>query len=111
MNRGDAKIIKLEILIDNTPITESYADEIELTINKQGDVHCIKKTLSNGDIVWNSEYGMYEVYLSQNDTFTLCDGNNPSQIRILKNNLVVSSGLVKFELGDANSKEELPNAE
>ena len=111
MNRGDAKIIKLDILIDDAPITEAYADEIELTINKQGDVHCIKKTLSKGEITWNNEYGMYEVYFSQSDTFVLGDGNNPAQIRILKDNKVVSSGLVRLKIGDVNSKEVPKNAE
>ena len=103
MNRGDACYLSLSINIDGSPITEGYADDIELTINKASGSNCIQKYLSKGEVTWDSENSKYKVYLSQEDTYKLVTGQNPWQLRILKDNIVISSRFGNIMLGDVYS--------
>ena len=107
MNRGDSTYLSLNITISGIPITEDYADEIELTFNPQDSCYCVQKYLSKGDIIWNNVKQKYEAFLSQQDSFKLHSGDNHYQIRLLKNGSVVSSKFGAFILGNVNSKEVL----
>lgn len=107
MNRGDAVTLTLNIKVDNVYITENYADEIELTFNKQNELECVQKTLSNGDIVWNETEGKYQVTLSQKDTYKFRPCTNSVQIRILKDGQVISSAINTIEVGETNSQNTL----
>lgn len=107
MNRGDAQIISLSINIDGEPISEGYADDIELTFNAQSGAHCVKKKLKNGTIAWDAANNRYAAYLSQEDTFRFTVGDNKWQLRLLKGNIVISTQFGTLSVGDANSKEVL----
>ena len=107
MNRGDAKTLTLNIFINNEPITSDYADEIEVTFNKECGSFCVQKTLSNGDITWNEAVSKYQMFLSQEDTFKLKTGVNTVQLRLLKGDVVISSIINSFTIGGVNSKEVL----
>ena len=109
MNRGDAQIISLTITISGEPITEGYADEIELTINPDSSQNCVKKKLTTGDIVWNGMISKYTTLLSQADTFKMLSGANTYQLRIKKGEEVVSSVIGSLKFGNANSSEILTN--
>lgn len=105
MNRGDAFIIGLGIKVDEEPIVEGYADEIEFTLNPEASENFVQKKLTTGEIVWNTD--KYYVYLSQADTFKCKSGTNKWQIRLKKDANVISSAFGKLTLGEANSREVL----
>lgn len=105
MNRGDAFIIGLGILVDKAPITEDYADEIEFTLNPEASENFVQKKLTSGEIFWNTD--KFFLYLSQEDTFKCKSGTNKWQIRIKKDSNVISSTMGKLVLGEANSREVL----
>lgn len=107
MNRGDANYLTLNIKVNSVDIGQHYADEIELTFNKENGLHTIKKTLSDGGITWNATRNKFMAYLSQEDTFNLEDGANTWQIRLLKDDVVISNTISIINIGDANSKEVL----
>lgn len=107
MNRGDARVVPLTILIDDQPITEGYADEIELTFNQENNRGCVKKKLSTGDITWDSERSQYVTILTQEDTFKFKAGQNTYQFRLLVGNEVISSIDQPIYVGRANSNEVL----
>lgn len=107
MNRGDAGKLSLTIIIDTEPITEGYADDIEVTFNPDNTRCCVKKLLSKGEVIWDSENDEYTINLTQNDTFKMHEGDNKVQIRILKDSEVLSSDLTTFIIGAVNSEEVL----
>lgn len=107
MNRGDANTIILNINVNTQPIPENFADEIELTFNPQNSLHSVRKTKKDGTIIWNDELNKFTCYLSQEDTYKLLTGSNTWQIRLLKDNMVMSTILGDFALGAVNSKEVL----
>ena len=111
MNRGDARIISLNITIAGNPIAENYADEIELTINPETTCNCVKKKLSDGTIIWNVEKQKYIALLTQEDTFKLIVGNNTYQLRVKKDIEVVSSAIKYIKFGSTNSTEVLVDPE
>lgn len=105
MNRGDAGCLLLNIKINGTPITQNYPDNIELTFSVANAK--ITKTLKNAEIVWNTEKSCFQTILTQADTFKMVAGNNPWQIRVLKDDNVVSSRVGAFNLGETISKDVL----
>ena len=107
MNRGDSLIAIIDIEIENEPIENNYADEIEVTFNDQRTRNCVRKTLSSGGVIWSSDYGKYGVVLSQEDTFKFTRGKNTFQVRVLHGDEVISSDVEGFLVGDANSSEVL----
>lgn len=107
MNRGDATTLTLNIFINGEPITNDYADEIEITFNKECGSFCVQKTLSDEQIVWNASSEKYEMFLTQEDTFKLRTGVNTVQLRLLKDGNVISSIINSFNIGGVNSKEVL----
>lgn len=111
MNRGDAQYIELSITIDGVPITEDYPDEIELTFNPECCNHSVRKLLSDGGITWNELNDKFQVFLTQADTFTMKAGCNSWQIRVLKDDMVISSKQGDINLGETNSRKELGNAQ
>ena len=111
MNRGDAKIISLNIKIAGVPIEQGFADEIELTINPQNTRNCVKKTLSDETIEWDANKQKYVAYLTQEDTFKLIAGNNSYQLRVKKGDEVISSAIKYMKFGCTNSTEVLEDSE
>lgn len=117
MNRGDTSYLMLNYSINGNPLSEGDYEEIELTINEQSSFRCVKKLLSEGEIVWgtmnyieNDEektFTGYYVHLSQEETFKLGKGANEVQIRILDNNEVGSSAVSTIDLGRVLSNEVL----
>ena len=109
MNRGDARVISLNIKVAGVPVEQDFADEIELTFNPQNGPNCIKKLLSNGSIEWNGD--KYVTYLTQEDTFKLMSGNNSYQLRVKKGINVISSTIKNIKFGRVNSIEVLESTE
>lgn len=105
MNRGDAQYIVLSININGEPLEEGYPDDIELTFNAQATAYCVQKSLKKGTIQWNSQEGKYVTFLNQADTYTMKNGLNTWQLRLLKNENVISTSIGKFILGETNSRE------
>ena len=103
MNRGDTANISLDISIDDTSITEGYADDIEVTFNPNQSPYCVTKSLKNGGIVWDTENETYVMRLAQSDTFKLRTGENGWQVRLLIGDDVISSDIQTIEIGPANS--------
>lgn len=113
MNRGDAQYIELTITIDGVPITEDYPDEIELTFNHEEcpSNNSVRKLLSKGEIEWNDLNDKFQTFLTQADTFKMKSGSNTWQIRVMKDDIVISSKQGVINLGDSNSRKELGNAQ
>lgn len=111
MNRGDAQNIALTINIDGEPITEGYAEEIELTFNPNGCNHQVIKSLKKNEIYWNDLEDKYFTMLTQQDTFKMKAGVNTWQLRLLKDGEVISTAIGQLVLGEANSSEVLTNAQ
>lgn len=111
MNRGDARVISLNIKIAGEPIQEGFADEIELTINPQNTRNCVQKTLTGETIEWDANKHKYVAYLTQEDTFKLIAGNNSYQLRVKKGIDVISSAIKYLRFGCTNSTEVLEDSE
>ena len=118
MNRGDTSFLMLNYTINGDPLTENSYTEMELTINEQSSVKCVKKLLSAGDIEWGTlsytdseghpqTFTGYYAHLSQEETFTLQQGSNEVQLRILANDEVGSSAVSSMTLGKVLSSEVL----
>lgn len=104
MNRGDAKVIGFNICINGSPIERDYPDDIEFVINSD-DV--VRKTLSSSAIYWDAANERFETYLSQQDTFKLDVGKNRWQLRLIKDNIVVSTLIGVILIGEVISDEVL----
>lgn len=117
LNRGDTVCLLLNYQINGTPLEENAYQEIELQINVQGSYNAIKKTLSNGDIVWGEvsylhdgepeTFTGYFTNLSQEETFRLSSGKTDVQLRIMLNEEVGSSAISSIDLGQVLSKQVL----
>jgi hypothetical protein len=107
MNRGDAGVLSLDIDIIDEPISQDFADDIEVTFNPQCGPNCVQKSLKDGTIYWDATTSKYLMFLQQADTYKMKTGANTVQCRLLKDNIVVSSGINTFFLGNVNSKEIL----
>lgn len=103
MNRGDTANISLDISIDDAPIAEGYADDIEVTFNPNQSPYCVMKSLKNGGISWDAESAKYVMRLAQSDTFKLRTGENGWQVRLLIGDDVMSSDIQTIEIGPVNS--------
>ena len=64
-NRGDTIDITLAYTVNGQPIEENQFDEIEVYIGEN------RYLLTDGDIVWNNEQGMYTLFVDQEDSFKL----------------------------------------
>ena len=107
MNRGDALGLVLYITVNDEPITQEYADQIELTLNPELQGHSVRKILSDGGIYWEPSEERFIARLTQADTFALKPGTNTWQLRVLKGEMVISTIIGKINVGDANSKRVL----
>ena len=109
MNKGDTVNLLLDYQINDEPLQRDAYQEIELQINKDTSQKSIKKTLSSGEIKWETvEYdgGTFEgyvVHLTQSETISLGAGQAMVQIRVKMNGEVGSSASSMFSLGDALS--------
>lgn len=100
MNKGDTITIYLNYTVDGVPIAENDFDEIEFSIGSK------RYTLTGEDIVWDESAGAYKVALSQADTFAL-GYDSRYQVRLKKDNTVISSGISVLSLGPTISKETI----
>ena len=107
MNRGDATVISLDITIDDEPIEQDYADDVEVTFNPQCGSNCVQKSLKDETIYWDATTSKYLMFLTQEDTYKLKTGANTVQLRVLKDDIVTSTAINTFFLGNVNSKEIL----
>ncbi len=95
-NQGDTLDITLDYTINGEPLTNGLCDEIEVSIgNKQ-------YTLTNGDIVWNSELEKYTLFVGQEDTFAL-GRIAPYQVRFRIGTKVASVPICKLIIGGSIS--------
>lgn len=99
-NQGDTITFILDYTIDDVPLEEYEANEIEFSIGAK------RYTLSGGDIAIDETTGKYAVSISQSDSLTL-DSVANYQIRIQKNGEVVSSEIDWILLGRTISKTEI----
>lgn len=110
MNKGDANWLFLNIKINGSNITQNYADEIELTFNKLAN-NSITKSLQEETIVWDITTSKFKTFLSQEETFKFNVGINNWQIRILKDDNVISNIISTITIGDVNSRNVLKEDE
>lgn len=101
MNEGDTLKIILAYTVDGSPIEEGQFDEIEFSIGNR------RYTLGNG-VVWDSEIGMYTIFISQQDSFAIglykgSKSNVGYQLRLRKGVWVASTKIKKFFLGETIS--------
>lgn len=109
MNRGDTICLMLDYQVNNEPLVEGAYEEIELQINNESASKSMKKTLTGGDIVWETvtylnngveeSFTGYVVHLTQSETFSLNAGQSEAQLRIKMNGEVGSSENSKIKLG------------
>lgn len=118
LNRGDTVCLLLNYSLNGDPLQEGAYQEIELQINKQGIYNAVKKTLSDGSIVWGEvsylddegqaqTFTGYYANLSQEETFRLSSGASNIQLRIMLNDEVGSSAISSINLGQVLSSQIL----
>lgn len=118
LNRGDTVCLLLNYNLNGEPLVEGAYQEIELQINKQGIFNAVKKTLSDGSIVWGEvsylddegqaqTFTGYYANLSQEETFRLSSGASNIQLRIMLNDEVGSSAISSINLGQVLSSQIL----
>lgn len=118
LNRGDTVCLLLNYNLNGEPLVEGAYQEIELQINKQDIYNNVKKTLSDGSIMWGEvtyiddqgdeqTFIGYYANLSQEETFRLSTGNSDVQLRIMLNDEVGSSAISNISLGQVLSKKIL----
>ena len=101
MNEGDTLKIILAYTVDGQPIEEGQFDEIEFSIGNK------RYTLEDG-VVWDSELGMYTIFISQADSFAIGlykgakDFTN-YQLRLRQGVWVASTKIKKLFLGETIS--------
>lgn len=101
MNRGDTLYIQLDYTVDDEPLKEGEWDEIEFSFgNKQ-------YSLTNGDIVWDDALEKYCVFIDQEDSFALKNYVTHYQIRLKKDNEVISDNIKPFAIGAVISSKEI----
>lgn len=97
-NRGDTIDIALAYTINGEPITEGQFDEIEVYVGEN------RYTLTDGDIVWNSEQEMYTIFIDQEDSFKLTT-KTEYQTRFKIGVNVISSKIKYMPIGKTLSNE------
>lgn len=104
MNKGDTLDIVIDYTIDGDAFTKDQFQEIELQFENQYDSSkYVKLLLSNGDITWDEEVGKYVTALTQEQTFRLSPACN-YQLRVLVDDIVVSSEIGTMTIGDTLSR-------
>lgn len=107
MNKGDTLDIVIDYTIDGDAFTKDQFQEIELQFENQYDSSkYVKLLLSNGDITWDEEAGKYVTALTQEQTFRLSPACN-YQLRVLVDDVVVSSEIGTMTIGDTLSRKVL----
>lgn len=96
-NHGDTIELLLDLTVDDIPLEEFGADEIEFYIGPN------RYLLSDGDMEIDPELGKYKIFLTQEATFAL-DSVAEYQIRIRKGIDVVSGSISKVKIGPTISK-------
>ncbi len=105
-NRGDTIDVSLAYTIDGEPITEGQFDEIEVYIG-ENRYTLTGETVNNEvthQIVWDSEQGMYTIFVSQEDSFKLTT-KTEYQVRFKLGTKVFSSNIKYMPIGKTLSNE------
>lgn len=95
-NQGDTLDIILDYTINGDPLTEGMCDEIEVSIGDK------QYTLTDGDIVWDSELEKYTLFVDQEDTLAL-QGITEYQVRFKIGTKVASVPISKLLIGNSIS--------
>lgn len=103
VNHGDTLYIQLDYTLDGLPLHEYIWDDIEFMFGTY------RYTLLQGTIVYDNEVGNYCVSISQQQTFASPDIVE-YQIRLYKDNEVVSSKVGRMPLGKVLSTTKLGEA-
>lgn len=118
-NKGDTAYLLLNFTVNGEPAQMGVYQEIEVQINPQGNYRGIKKLFSRNEIVWMTDmeyedaegevqtYTGYVCSLTQDDTFTISDGETEMQIRVLYQGEVGSTPFIPLQIGKALSKKVL----
>ncbi len=96
IRRGQTALIRLEYTVNEEPLADFTADELEFTFGAE------KYYLSDGGIYFNDEEQAYCVFITQEQSFAL-----PLvvsyQLRILKDGEVAPSDIEYMSIGDSLS--------
>lgn len=107
MNNGDTLDIIINYKLDGEDFEKDQFKEIELQFENQYDTSkYVKLLLSKGDITWNEELGKYVTALTQQQSFRLSPICN-YQLRVMVDDIVVSSEIGEMEVGPALSRRVL----
>ena len=99
----------LDYQVNGRNLVNGAYEEIEFQINNDSTAKSIKKLLSNGEIEWKritydgGVFTGYVVYLNQEETFSLREGESTVQLRIKMGGEVGSSEESEFSLGSVLS--------
>lgn len=105
MISGDTRNFNFKIKKDGQYIDGSVYTEVEVQFNRQGKHNSIKKTMSNGEVAWDSDH--FSCFLSQEDTFNLTDGLTEVQVRLYLEGNVKGTLIKHINVGRVLSKEVL----
>ena len=107
MNKGDTLRLILDISYKGKDFEEGQFDEIELQLNRENfGKYNVKKLLSKGEIVWDSDLKKYVTYIDQEDCFKF-PNKVEYQVRCMNDGSVVSSNIGAFFIGDTLSRQVL----
>lgn len=98
MNLGDTYPIQLNFTVNGVSLYEFEPDDIEFRF---GD---LRFTLSGGTITLNQDLKMYELFVNQEDSFTLPEWT-AYQLRIKKGGIVSSNCIGSIHIGNTISRE------
>ena len=96
-NIGDSYIIQLNYTVNDMTLVEFQPDEIEFYFGSN------RYLLSDGTITLNQDTNMYELFVSQSNSFCLKD-NVSYQIRIKKGEFVSSPKIDRICIGNSISR-------
>ena len=98
MMQGDEYYIPLSIEVEDTIVSPNTFDDLEFSFGK------IRKTLKDGQIEYSEETGDFNIYLTQEETFTL-KKSEKMQIRCkFKNGEVVGVDIGSYKVIQSTSK-------
>lgn len=99
-HNGDAYIIQLNYTVNDIPLAQFAPDEIEFMFGRN------RYLLSDGSIRLNSESGLYEIFITQLESFDLEEWTE-YQIRVMKDGFVSANCVSNIQICEALSREVL----
>lgn len=107
MIRGNTWDLSLKIKEGQTYIDGSQYSEVEVQFNPQSIYSSVKKLKSKGEVVWNTTSSCFVVSLSQQDTFSLNEGNCDLQVRLYNSGVCTATLIKQVNIGRVLSSEVL----